>query len=202
MKVVVFVCGKGEFGRYKGEPQTLRGVSYRECIEDKPVDSTKVSHVFVLSDSFAQKNKIPSSGIRREKTEELLKAYFNEVLDFLRARFGKETAVDDVSIITHWNYGGVLAMEEYVEEVRQKIANEGTGIPQIGKWKSFSYSSTRKKFFPERCNILPKDNKEIEIPNPKDCDEILEKLCKGFWKIDLNGDVNEMFSLVMALLNH
>lgn len=202
MKVVVFVCGEGEFVRYKGDPKTLGAVNYRECISGEPADATKVSHVFVLSSSFAHKDEIPNYGIRKTKTEELLKIYFSELLVFLQKRLGAEAILDDVTIITHWNFGAVPAMEEYVEEVRDRVANEEKGISRIRTWKSFSYSSTRKGFFPEWCDILSKDKNEVDVPSPKDCDEILDKLSRGYYKIRLYGDVKEMFKRVMAALNH
>lgn len=212
MRVVVFVCGEGEFERFKGASKKLGGISYQEASLDETSGSNSVSHVLVLPCEFSVKSKIPESGLDKIETEKLLERYFLDVLTFFRMRFPETMSPIDVTIITHWNFSAVQSMEDYVTGVREKIAAKDGGIPEIGGWETFSYSSLRAGFFPSYCDIINKNNVDVGVPSPKDCEEIIQKLRNGYWRIEIkdNDSLKNMsddklkrtFYQIMAGLNH
>ena len=213
MRVVVFVCGEGEFGRFKGVPKKLGGISYHEASLDEMSGSNSVSHVLVLPHEFSVKMEIVKSGLDKPVTEEHLAKYFQDMLEFLRMRFPETMPLIGVTIITHWNFSAVQPMEDYVTRVREKIAKDG-GIPEIGEWETFSYSSIRPGFFPSYCNIINKNNLDVGVPSPKDCEGIIQKLRDGYWRIKIDddslrnmkdmkdADLRLVFYQIMAGLNH
>lgn len=210
MRVVVFVCGEGEFERFKGAPKELGGISYQEASLDETSGSNSVSHVLVLPCEFSVKREIVKSGLDKPVTEKLLKKYFQDMLEFFKMRFPETVSPIGVTIITHWNFSAVQSMEDYVTRVREKIAKEG-GIPEIGEWETFSYSSIRPDFFPSYCNIINKNNVDVGVPSPKDCEKILQKLRDGYWRIKIDddslknmkdADLRLVFYQIMAGLNH
>ena len=211
MRVVVFVCGEGEFERFRRASITLGRFSYKEASLDETSGSNSVSHVLVLPCEFSVKREIVKSGLGKPLTEKLLKKYFQDMLEFLRMRFPETMSLIGVTIITHWNFSAVQSMEDYVTGVREKIAAKDGCIPEIGEWETFSYSSLRTGFFPYYCNIIDKNNDDVGVPSPKDCEEILQRLRDGYWRIEIDkdslkdmsdNDLKQVFYYFMAGLNH
>ena len=204
MKFIVFVCGKDDFEKFKGD--RLGDGTY---LERTDVSSDGVDTYILVLDNKGEirdiKENVLRVGIDAKATELLLKKYFKTLQAFLQDRFPRENKFDDVTIITHWNFNGVDEMEDHVENLRRKLAM-ADDLRVISHWKTFSYSSTRIGFFPARCDIFNNSGSVVEIPNALDCEEILRKLENQIFRINLDGTTSDspkvLFDKVMALFNH